>query len=139
MFSIIGGFKMNNLKTMALMVTLTLMLVFIGALLGGKSGMTMALILAFAMNFITYWFSDKIVLRMYGAQEVSEAEAPELHGSVRRLALGANLPMPKVYLIDQEQPNAFCNGKKSGKRCRCCYNRNNEDSLKRGTGRGHRA
>ena len=102
---------MNNLKTMVLMVTLTLMLVFIGALLGGKSGMTVALIIALAMNFITYWFSDKIVLRMYGAREVSEAEAPELHGSVRRLALSANLPMPKVYLIDQEQPNAFATGR----------------------------
>jgi heat shock protein HtpX len=102
---------MNNLKTMALMVTLTLMLVFIGALLGGKPGMTVALIIAFAMNFITYWFSDKIVLRMYGAQEVSEAEAPELYGSVRRLALSANLPMPKVYIIGQEQPNAFATGR----------------------------
>jgi heat shock protein HtpX len=83
---------MNNLRTMVLMVTLPLILVFVGALLGGKSGMTVTLIIAFAMNFITYWFSDKIVLRMYGAQEVSEAEAPELHGSVRRLALSANLP-----------------------------------------------
>ena len=102
---------MNNLKTVVLMVTLTLMLVFIGAILGGKSGMTIALVIAFGMNFFAYWFSDKIVLRMYGAQEVSEAEAPELHGSVRRLALSANLPMPKVYLIDQEQPNAFATGR----------------------------
>jgi len=102
---------MNGLKTMVLMVTLTLMLVAIGAILGGKSGMTFALVVAFAMNFITYWFSDKIVLRMYGAREVSEAEAPELHNMVRRLALSANLPMPKVYLIDQEQPNAFATGR----------------------------
>jgi heat shock protein HtpX len=102
---------MNNLKTMVLMVTLTLMLVFIGALLGGKSGMTVALIIAFAMNFITYWFSDKIVLRMYGAQEVSEAEAPELYSMVKRLALHAILPMPKIYLIDKEQPNAFATGR----------------------------
>ena len=93
------------------MVTLTLMLVFIGALLGGKSGMTVALIIAFAMNFITYWFSDKIVLRMYGAQEVSEAEAPELYSMVKRLALHAILPMPKIYLIDKEQPNAFATGR----------------------------
>ncbi|MBI3593026.1 MAG: protease HtpX, partial [Nitrospirae bacterium] len=64
---------MNGLKTMVLMVTLTLMLVFIGGLLGGKTGMTFALVMAFAMNFITYWFSDKIVLKMYGAREVSEA------------------------------------------------------------------
>jgi heat shock protein HtpX len=102
---------MNNLKTMVLMVTLTLMLVFIGALLGGKSGMTVALIIAFAMNFITYWFSDKIVLRMYGAREVSEAEAPELYSMVKRLALHAILPMPKIYLIDKEQPNAFATGR----------------------------
>ena len=102
---------MNGLKTMVLMVTLTLILVAIGAILGGKSGMTFALVVAFAMNFITYWFSDKIVLRMYGASEVREAEAPELHNMVRRLALSANLPMPKVYLIDQEQPNAFATGR----------------------------
>ena len=102
---------MNNLKTMVLMVTLTLMLVFIGALLGGKSGMTVALIIAFAMNFITYCFSDKIVLRMYGAQEVGEAEAPELYSMVKRLALHAILPMPKIYLIDKEQPNAFATGR----------------------------
>ncbi len=102
---------MNNLKTMVLMVTLTLMLVCIGALLGGKSGMTIALVIAFGMNFFTYWFSDRIVLRMYSAQEVSEAQAPEIYNSVRRLALSANLPMPKVYVIDQEQPNAFATGR----------------------------
>jgi len=102
---------MNNLKTMVLMVTLTLMLVFIGAILGGKSGMTVALIIAFAMNFITYWFSDKIVLRMYGAKEIGEAEAPELYSMVKRLALHAILPMPKIYLIDKEQPNAFATGR----------------------------
>ena len=67
---------MNGFKTIVLMVTLTLMLVFVGGLLGGKSGMTFALIMAFGMNFITYWFSDKIVLKMYGAKQVTEAEAP---------------------------------------------------------------
>lgn len=102
---------MNGLKTMVLMVTLTLMLVFLGGLLGGKSGMTFALIMAFAMNFITYWFSDKIVLKMYGAKQVSEAEAPELYGIVRRLAQRAELPMPKVYIMDQDQPNAFATGR----------------------------
>lgn len=102
---------MNGLKTMVLMVTLTLMLVGFGALLGGRSGMTIALIMAFAMNFFTYWFSDKIVLRMYGAQEVSEAEAPELHAMVAELARGAGLPMPKVYIIDEDQPNAFATGR----------------------------
>jgi heat shock protein HtpX len=102
---------MNGIKTVVLMVTLTLMLVFIGGLLGGKSGMTFALIMAFGMNFISYWFSDKIVLRMYGARQVSESEAPELYGIVRRLAHRAELPMPKVYIMEQDQPNAFATGR----------------------------
>lgn len=102
---------MNGLKTMVLMVTLTLMLVFVGSLLGGKTGMTLALIMAFGMNFVSYWFSDKIVLKMYGAQEVSERDAPELYGVVRRLAQRAELPMPKVYIMDQDQPNAFATGR----------------------------
>jgi heat shock protein HtpX len=102
---------MNGLKTMVLMVTLTLLLVAIGGLLGGRSGMTFALIMAFGMNFITYWFSDKIVLRMYGATAVSEAEAPELYEIVRRLAHRAELPMPKVYIINEDQPNAFATGR----------------------------
>ena len=102
---------MNGLKTMVLMVTLTLMLVAIGGLLGGKSGMTFALIMAFGMNFITYWFSDKIVLKMYGAKQMSEAEAPELYGIVRRLSQRAGLPMPKVYTMEQDQPNAFATGR----------------------------
>lgn len=102
---------MNGLKTMVLMVTLTLMLVAIGGLLGGKSGMTFALIMAFGMNFITYWFSDKIVLKMYSAKQVSEAEAPELYNIVRRLVQRAGLPMPKVYTMEQDQPNAFATGR----------------------------
>jgi heat shock protein HtpX len=106
-----GGVKMNGLKTMVLMVTLTLMLVGIGGILGGKSGMTFALIMAFGMNFITYWFSDKIVLKMYGAKQVAESEAPELYSMVRRLAHKAELPMPKVYVIDGDQPNAFATGR----------------------------
>ncbi len=93
------------------MVTLTLMLVAIGGILGGRSGMTFALLMAFGMNFITYWFSDKIVLRMYRARAVSEAETPELYEIVRRLAHRAELPMPKVYVIDEEQPNAFATGR----------------------------
>jgi heat shock protein HtpX len=96
---------------MVLMVTLSLMLVAVGALLGGKSGMTFALIMAFGMNFISYWFSDKIVLKMYGAREVNESAAPELHGSVRRLATAAGLPMPRVYIIEENQPNAFATGR----------------------------
>ncbi|HAK88570.1 MAG TPA: zinc metalloprotease HtpX [Nitrospiraceae bacterium] len=102
---------MNGFKTMVLMVTLTLMLVAIGGILGGKSGMTFALIMAFGMNFITYWFSDKIVLKMYGAKPVTESEAPELYGMVRRLAHKAELPMPKVCIMEQEQPNAFATGR----------------------------
>ena len=102
---------MNTAKTIFLMAALTLMLIFIGGLIGGKSGMTMALVMAFGMNFITYWFSDKIVLRMYGARKVTETDAPELHAMVRRLAQKANLPMPKVYIVDQDQPNAFATGR----------------------------
>ncbi|MDA8214121.1 MAG: zinc metalloprotease HtpX, partial [Nitrospiraceae bacterium] len=102
---------MNGLKTMVLMVTMTLMLVAIGGMLGGKSGMTFALIMAFGMNFITYWFSDKIVLRMYRAKPVTEAEAPELYGMVRRLAHKADIPMPKVCIMDEDQPNAFATGR----------------------------
>ena len=102
---------MNGLKTMALMVTLTLMLVFVGGILGGKTGMTFALIMAFGINFFTYWFSDKIVLKMYRAQPVSESEAPELYNMVRRLSQKAQLPMPKVYVMQQDQPNAFATGR----------------------------
>jgi heat shock protein HtpX len=102
---------MNTLKTMVLLVTLTVLFIFIGALLGGRSGMTIALFIALAMNFFAYWFSDKIVLRMYGAREVSEAEAPELYSIVRTLSQKAGLPMPKVYIIDADQPNAFATGR----------------------------
>lgn len=102
---------MNGLKTMVLMVTLTLMLVAIGGILGGRSGMTFALIIAFGMNFFSYWFSDKIVLKMYRAKEVSESEAPELYGMVRRLASRAELPMPRVYIMNEDQPNAFATGR----------------------------
>jgi len=102
---------MNTLKTMVLLVTLTVLFIFIGALLGGRSGMTIALFIALAMNFFAYWFSDKIVLRMYGAREVSEAEAPELYSIVRTLSQKAGLPIPKVYIIDADQPNAFATGR----------------------------
>jgi heat shock protein HtpX len=103
--------EMNTCKTMVLMVTLSLMLVGIGAILGGKSGMTIALVIAFGMNFISYWFSDKIVLKMYSAREVSETQAPELYSMTRELSYAAGLPMPKVYLMEQDQPNAFATGR----------------------------
>jgi heat shock protein HtpX len=106
-----GGTDMNTMKTMVLMVALTLMMVFFGGLMGGKTGMTVALIMAFGMNFVTYWFSDKIVLKMYGAQPVTEAEAPELYRMIEKLAQRASLPMPRLYVIDGDQPNAFATGR----------------------------
>ena len=102
---------MNIFKTAMLMLILTLLLVFGGAALGGKSGMTFALLIAFLMNFITYFFSDKIVLKMYKAREVSEAEAPVLYRIVRRLSQKAGMPMPKVYIIPDMSPNAFATGR----------------------------
>jgi heat shock protein HtpX len=102
---------MNNIKTLFLLVTLTLILIWAGAAMGGKQGMTIALIFALGINFFAYWFSDKLVLKMYGAKEVTETEAPDLYGIVRRLAQKANIPMPRVYMINQEQPNAFATGR----------------------------
>ncbi len=95
---------MNTLKTMVLMVGLTLVLIWAGGALGGRSGMTMALMFAMMMNLFAYWFSDKIVLKMYGAKEVKEHEAPELYSIVRRLAQKAEIPMPKVYIMNADQP-----------------------------------
>jgi heat shock protein HtpX len=102
---------MNNIKTMLLLVMLTLIFITAGAAMGGKNGMTIGLIFALGMNLFSYWFSDKIVLKMYRAREVSEAEAPELYGVVRRLAQKAEIPMPRVYIINQDQPNAFATGR----------------------------
>jgi heat shock protein HtpX len=99
------------MKTFVLMAVLTALLVVIGSLLGGRTGMFIAFAFAVAMNFFSYWFSDKIVLRMYGAQEVTEAEAPELYQIVGSLAHQENLPMPKIYVIPREQPNAFATGR----------------------------
>ena len=102
---------MNHIKTAFLLAALTVFLVVLGGAFGGRQGMTIALIFAFAMNFFAYWFSDKIVLKMYGARQVTEAEAPELVGIVRRLTMKAGMPMPKVYLMEQAQPNAFATGR----------------------------
>jgi len=101
----------NTLKTGLLLAVLTALFLLIGDVVGGQNGMVMAFGLAVLMNFGAYWFSDKIVLRMYGAREVSEAEAPSLHGVVRRLSLAAGLPMPKVYIIPTDSPNAFATGR----------------------------
>lgn len=83
----------------------------IGGALGGQQGMILGFIFAVATNFFSYWFSDKIVLKMYRAQEIDESKAPELYAMVRRLALAASLPMPKVYIIDNSTPNAFATGR----------------------------
>ena len=102
---------MNTLKTTFLLTALTLLLLFFGKALGGNSGMMFALVMAGVMNFVSYRFSDKIVLKMYGAREVTEAEAPRLYGMTRQLAMKANLPMPKVYIIPGMSPNAFATGR----------------------------
>jgi heat shock protein HtpX len=102
---------MNTLRTTLLMALLTVLLVVAGGAIGGRNGMTMALVMAGVMNFVSYWFSDKIVLAMYGAREVTEAESPQFYGLVRQLAVQAGLPMPKVYLIESETPNAFATGR----------------------------
>jgi len=90
---------------------LTLLFLWTGYGLGGQQGMTIALVLALAMNAFSYWFSDKIVLKMYRAREVSQSESPELYALVRRLTQKAGLPMPRIYLINQPQPNAFATGR----------------------------
>jgi heat shock protein HtpX len=102
---------MNTLKTVVLLTFMTVLLVFAGAAIGGRSGMFIAFGMALVMNFVSYWFSDKIVLRMYNAQPVTEAQAPELYGSVRRLSQKAGLPMPKVYIIPEDSMNAFATGR----------------------------
>lgn len=102
---------MHTVKTLVLMVFLTVFFIFVGSAIGGKQGATIALILAIGMNFFAYFFSDKIVLAMYGAKQVTEAEAPELYSIVRKLSQKAGLPMPKVYIIDSDQPNAFATGR----------------------------
>ena len=101
----------NTLKTTFLLAVLTILFVLVGKAIGGQSGMVIAFGLAIVMNVGSYWFSDKIVLRMYRAREVTEAEAPQLHGTVRRLATTAGVPMPKVCIIPEESPNAFATGR----------------------------
>jgi heat shock protein HtpX len=102
---------MNHIKTTFLLTLLTLLLVAMGGAMGGKSGMVVAFLIAGAMNFFAYWNSDKIVLRLYNAREVSRAESPDFYGLVENLARKANLPMPKVYVIPSDSPNAFATGR----------------------------
>ncbi len=102
---------MNTLKTAFLMALLTVLLVFVGNLIGGQNGAMFAFLLAAGMNFFSYWYSDKMILKMYRAQEVTEAQAPQLYTMVRRLAQRARLPMPKLYVIPTDTPNAFATGR----------------------------
>ena len=102
---------MNTLRTAILLAVLTALLIWIGDMLGGRQGAIIALLLAGGMNFFSYWFSDKIVLKMYGGQEVSAQDDPELYGLVQDLAQRAGLPMPKVYVLPQDTPNAFATGR----------------------------
>lgn len=102
---------MNYLKTAILLAGMTALFMAIGAAIGGQQGMLIALVVAAGMNLFSYWNSDKMVLSMHGAQEVDERTAPELHQIVRELSTRAGLPMPKVYLMDNPQPNAFATGR----------------------------
>ncbi len=102
---------MNRFKTTLLLTLLTMLLVGMGGALGGKGGMLVAFVMAALMNFGSYWFSDKIVLRMYGAQEIERGDHPAFYGMVERLAQRAGLPMPKVYIIPDQSPNAFATGR----------------------------
>ncbi len=101
----------NWVKTFMLMAAITALFIVIGGMIGGRSGMMMALLLALGMNFFSYWFSDKMVLRMYNAQEVDAGSAPQFYGMVQELAQRAGLPMPRVYLINEDAPNAFATGR----------------------------
>lgn len=102
---------MNYIKTAVLLGALTVLLVFLGDLVGGSQGALIALVFAGVLNFGAYWWSDKLVLKMYRARRVSEGESPELYGILRTLAMRAGLPMPAVYIIDQDTPNAFATGR----------------------------
>lgn len=102
---------MNQFKTFILMLVLTGIFILVGTAIGGKSGAIYAFVIAAVMNFVMYWFSDKMVLRMYGAREVSHSEAPELYGIVAELTSKASLPMPKVYIMENDTPNAFATGR----------------------------
>ncbi len=102
---------MNTLKTTFLMTLMIVLLLIVGQLLGGEQGMILAFGFSLLLNFGAYWFSDRIVLRMYRAREVSEEQAPRLHGLVRKLAVQAELPMPRIYSIPNPAPNAFATGR----------------------------
>ncbi len=101
----------NQLKTAVLLASLSAIILLIGVLFGGTSGLTIALIMAVMMNFLSYFFSDKLVLAMYRAKEVSRSQSPKLHETIERIAKKANIPKPRIYLIPTENPNAFATGR----------------------------
>jgi heat shock protein HtpX len=101
----------NKLKTTLLLSLLTVLMVLMGNAIGGQSGMVIAFLIALGMNFFSYWYSDKIVLKMYGAKEIGENDNPAFYSMIRRLAIRAGLPMPRVYIIPSESPNAFATGR----------------------------
>ncbi len=102
---------MNTLKTVFLMTFMMILFLLVGYLLGGTTGMTIAFIFSVVMNFSSYWFSDKIILKMYRAKEVTKESSPKFFEMVENLASRANLPMPRVYIIDDPTPNAFATGR----------------------------
>lgn len=102
---------MNTLKTTVLMALMTGLLVVVGSAVGGKSGATMMLLISLGINFFSYWYSDKMILKAYGAQPIAREDAPELYQMVEVLAQNANLPMPRVCVIDSPVPNAFATGR----------------------------
>src|SRR5262249_34529952 len=101
----------NLIKTGVLLAALTSLGVLIGGAVGGQQGMLIAFVLAIAMNFGSYWFSDRIVLSMYGAQPIEEAQAPDLYRIIRRLTTKAGIPLPRIYMIPGDTPNAFATGR----------------------------
>ena len=101
----------NQLRTTVLLAALTVLIIFFGKALGGTQGMVIAFAFAMVMNLGSYWFSDKIVLAMYRAQELTQSEAPEIHQMVAELAQQAQIPKPRIYLIPSESPNAFATGR----------------------------
>ena len=102
---------MNGMKTAMLLAALTALFMGLGYMFGGRGGAAIALLLAAGMNFFAYWNADKLVLSMHRAREVDAASAPEFHGLVAGLARNAGLPMPRVYLVDSPNPNAFATGR----------------------------
>lgn len=102
---------MNRMKTFVLLSALTALLVWGGQMLGGRGGVMIAIVLALGMNFFAYWFSDKFVLRMYDAREIGPSDAPGYYAMVQRLAANAGIPMPRLYMIPEQAPNAFATGR----------------------------